>query len=253
MSLPSLPATLSRHARGPLYLQFRQMLRQAIDDGSLLPDQALPSERELCERYQLSRVTVRKGLSGLVDEGRLIRRHGAGTFVRSVASSPTQTRVEKSFSKLSSSSEDMAARGLTPSSRWLSRASGQVTPEEALALTLSPGSPVHRFQRLRLADGRPMALEYTTLAGFCFDSIDMVGESLYLTLDEAGFRPSRALQRLRAMAFTAEQAELLTVAEGHAGLLIERRTFLEDGRAVEYTVSYYRGDAYDFVAELSAA
>ncbi len=105
----------------------------------------------------------------------------------------------------------------------------------------------------RLADERPMALEYTTLAGFCFDSIDLVGESLYQTLDAAGFRPSRALQRLRATAFTAEQAELLTVEQGHAGLLIERRTFLDDGRAVEYTVSYYRGDAYDFVAELSAA
>ncbi len=253
MPPPSLPAALPRHARGPLYLQFQQMLRQAIDDGRLPPDQALPSERELCDTYRLSRVTVRKGLAGLVDEGRLVRRHGAGTFVQPAPPPSSGRRVEKSFSKLSSFSEDMIARGLSPSSRWLSRASGQVTPEEALALALSPGSPVHRFQRLRLADDRPMALEYTTLAGFCFDSIDLVGESLYQTLDAAGFRPSRALQRLRATAFTAEQAELLTVEQGHAGLLIERRTFLDDGRAVEYTVSYYRGDAYDFVAELSAA
>jgi GntR family transcriptional regulator len=60
------------------------------------------------------------------------------------------------------------------------------------------------------------------------------------------------LQRLRAVLFTAEQAEMMRVAEAAAGLLIERRGFLKDGRAVEITQSFYRGDAYDFVAELNA-
>ena len=75
--------------------------------------------------------------------------------------------------------------------------------------------------------------------------------SLYEALEKQGMRPVRALQRLRAVLFNAEQAALIGVAEKAAGLLIERRGFLKDGRPVEFTQSYYRGDAYDFVAELN--
>ena len=85
-----------------------------------------------------------------MSEGLLTRRQGAGTFVAA--------RVEKSFSGLSSFTQDMLARGSRPSSRWLSRSQGQVTPEEALSLALSPGTPVYRFHRLRLADERPLAV-----------------------------------------------------------------------------------------------
>ena len=63
----------------------------------------------------------------------------------------------------------------------------------------------------------------------------------------------RALQRLRAMLLTAEQAELLKAQERDAGLLVERVGFLKDGRAVEFSQSFYRGEIYDFVAELSAS
>jgi GntR family transcriptional regulator len=86
---------------------------------------------------------------------------------------------------------------------------------------------------------------------YCLPSIDAVDHSLYAALERAGNRPTRALQRLRAVAFNSEQAELLHVAVGDAGLLIERRGFLRDGRASEFTQSYYRGDAYDLVAELN--
>ena len=96
-----------------------------------------------------------------------------------------------------------------------------------------------------------MALEYSTVPGFSLPSADAVGASLYEALAAADHRPSRALQRLRAVLFTPEQAALLGVQTGDPGLLIERRGFLKDGQAVEYTQSYYRGDAYDFVAELS--
>jgi GntR family transcriptional regulator len=207
------------------------------------PDEALPPERDLAEEFSVSRITVRKALDGLVNEGLLTRRHGAGTFVAS--------RVEKNFSKLSSFTEDMISRGRTPRSEWLKRAEGSVTPEESLVLGLSPGTPVYRFHRIRFADEAPMALEYSTVPAFSLPSADAVGSSLYEALDAAGCRPARALQRLRAVLFTAEQAELLNVRTGDAGLLIERRGFLKDGRAVEFTQSYYRGDAYDFVAELN--
>jgi GntR family transcriptional regulator len=81
--------------------------------------------------------------------------------------------------------------------------------------------------------------------------LEAVEHSLYAALERVGNRPTRALQRLRAVAFTAEQADPLHVAPGDAGLLIERRGFLKDGRASEFTLSYYRGDAYDLVAELN--
>jgi len=228
----------------PLYRQLQRALRDAIQKKILAPDDALPAERDMAEEFSISRITVRKALDGLVSEGLLTRRQGAGTFVAA--------RVEKSFSKLTSFTEDMISRGRVPRSEWISKAEGAVTPEESLTLGLSPGTPVFRFARIRYADGAPMALEYSTIAGFALTSAETVGVSLYEALEASGHRPARALQRLRAVLFTAEQADLLGVPVKDAGLLIERRSFLPDGRAVEVTQSYYRGDAYDFVAELNA-
>lgn len=227
----------------PLYVQLQQLLREAIQRKLLAENDAIPPERDLAIEYDVSRITVRKAVGGLVEEGLLTRRRGAGTFVAG--------RVEKSFSRMSSFSEDMISRGRRPSSRWIDRSSGTVTPEEAMALGLSPGALVYRFQRIRFANNVPMAFEYTTIAGECLPSAEAVEESLYEALGSAGNRPVRALQRLRAVPFIGEHARMLGVDSGHAGLLIERRGFLRDGRAVEFTQSFYRGDAYDFVAELS--
>jgi GntR family transcriptional regulator len=96
-----------------------------------------------------------------------------------------------------------------------------------------------------------MALEYSTVPAYCLSSKDAVETSLYEALEATGHRPVRALQRLRAILFDEEQCELLRLQPGSPGLLIERRGFLRDGRSVEVTQSYYRGDTYDFVAELS--
>lgn len=235
---------LQKDAATPLYLQLQKLLRDAIAGELIKPQEAIPTERDLAVDFEISRITVRKAVDGLVNEGLLTRRRGAGTFV-------IGGRVEKSFSKLSSFSEDMLSRGRTPSSSWVSKTAGAVTPEEALSLGLSPGSLVYRFHRIRYADGSSMALEYSTVPGYCLPSENTVGESLYEALDATGFRPMRALQRLRAIAFTPEQAKTLGIEAGQPGLFIERRGFLADGRTTEYTQSYYRGDAYDLVAELN--
>ena len=234
---------LDAQSRAPLYQRLQRALRDAIADNRLAADDALPPERDLAEEFGVSRITVRRALETLVEEGLLTRRQGAGTFVTS--------RVEKNFSKLSSFSEDMAARGRKPESVWLSRSAGAVNPEESLTLGLSPGAVVYRFNRIRYADGSPMAVEYSTVPGFCLPNENAVEESLYEALEKHSSRPVRALQRLRAVLFSGERARLLTVADGSPGLFIERRGYLPDGRPVEYTQSYYRGDAYDFVAELS--
>lgn len=245
--MPSLSTRikgLDPHGALPLYKQLQRALRQAMAKGGLNPEDALPSERQLAADLGISRITVRKALDGLADEGLLVRRQGLGNFVG--------PRIEKHFAKLTSFSEDMRSRGHVPSSRWLQRSRGQVTPDEALRLALSPGAEVYRLHRLRLADGQPTALEYCTVVATALPSPEAVDASLYEALERHGHRPVRALQRLRAQLLDKEQARLLQAQPGAAGLLVERVGYLRDGRAVELSRSYYRGDTYDFVAELNS-
>lgn len=225
----------------PLYQQLQRVLRSAIERQVLNPDEALPPERDLASAYNVSRVTVRKALDGLVDARLLTRRQGAGTFVAA--------RVEKNFATISSFTEDMLSRGRVPHSEWLARTEGAVAPDEAMALGLSPGSLVYRFTRIRYADGVSMALEYATVPANSLRSLDAVTESLYDALGPD--RPVRVLQRFRAVLFTDEQAELLRIDRNSPAFEIERRGYTQDGRTVEFTKSWYRGDAYDFVAELN--
>jgi GntR family transcriptional regulator len=226
----------------PLYQQLQSTLRKAIETRVLKSNQALPAERDIASMMSVSRITVRKAIHGLVEEGLLVQRQGAGNFVA--------PHIERNFAKLSSFSEDMRSRGLTPTGLWLKRSTGTVTPEESLALRLSPGTPVYRFHRLRSADEVPMAIEYATVIASALPSLECVETSLYEALERTGHRPECALQRIRAVLLTGEKAQLLNTVEGAAGLLLERLGSLRDGRAVEFSNSYYRGDMYDFVAEL---
>src|SRR5207237_1545127 len=131
--MQDLDATSSR----PLYQRLQRALREAIDERILGPEEALPAERQLATDLSISRITVRKAIDGLVEEGLLVRRPGSGNFIN--------TRIEKNFAKLTSFSEDMRSRGRTPRSVWLKRSEGLVTPDEALRLGLSPGAAVYRF------------------------------------------------------------------------------------------------------------
>lgn len=243
-SLADLLRPLNPSSSQPLYQQLQRALRDAIENRLLAPDDALPAERQIATELAISRITVRKAIDGLVEEGLLVRRQGSGNFVAA--------RIEKNFAKLTSFSEDMRARGRTPRSVWLKRSEGEVTPEEALTLRLSPGAKVYRFHRLRFADDAPMCLEFATIAGSCLPSLDAVGVSLYEALEKAGNRPTRALQRLRALLLSPEHAKLLNARPGDAGLLVERIGFLRDGAAVEFCQTYFRGDTYDFIAELTS-
>jgi len=233
-----LGRTQTTHA----YLRLMRSIENVISAGPIEPGAALPSERDLAKALDVSRVTVRKAIAGLVGEGLLTQRHGAGTFVAG--------RIVKSFSKLTSFSDDLRVRGLEPRSVVLDRSVGEVTPEEAMALNLSPGARVVRLRRLRYADEQPLAIERSVIPLSILPDAESVSTSLYDALAAVGHRPTRALQRLRAVAFDAEHARLLGIAIGSPGLFIERRGFLDDGRVAEFTCSHYRGDAYDFVAEL---
>jgi GntR family transcriptional regulator len=230
---------------GPLYKRLAQALTGLIQEGLLKPGAALPPERDLAEALELGRVTVRTAYRDLLSSGTLESRHGSGTFV-----SQKVERMEQSLWRLSSFSADMRSRGRSPAARILSRSVGRPAPEETFLLGLSLDEPVLRLDRLRLADGLPLAIERAVIP-IKFLGQDAAGEgSLYDALTENGFRPVHALQRLTAVTLDPSSAAILEVQPGAPALLIERVSRLEDQRVVEYTRSHYRGDAYDFVAEL---
>jgi GntR family transcriptional regulator, N-acetylglucosamine utilization regulator len=229
----------------PLYIQLQQSIEDALERGALKTADALPGERDLAKQLGVSRVTVRKAINGLVKKGVLVQRWGSGTFIAS------QARIEQPLSRLSSFTDDMSARGLPSSAVLLSRSIGQASPNELMALGLSPGDLVSRVNRLRLADGVPMAIEHAVIPSRFLPDPSLVKQSLYAVLQDQGVMPSRALQRLHAVLLTEQQATLLKVPPQSPALYIERRSFTGSGEAVEFTSSYYRGDAYDFVAELT--
>jgi GntR family transcriptional regulator len=234
--------------RLPLFESVGAALRQEIEAGRFAGADVLPGERELSEMLEVSRTTLRRAIAGLVDEGFLVHRHGAGTFVRR-----SPPHVEQPLSRLTSFTEDMALRGLTASSRVLERGAFLPTPEESMMLDIGLTESVFRLARLRLADGVPMAIERAAVPLRFLGGQEPSGESLYAALEAAGFRPVRALQRLRAVLIGATEATLLEIPAGSPGLDIHRVASVANGRRVEFTRSYYRSDTYDFVAELNVS
>lgn len=239
------PESWLRQDAGPRYAQLRRRIEEAVKQGILQPNASLPPEREIAEVSGLSRVTVRKAMQELVDKGIILQKQGSGSFVREPAG-----KVEQSLIELTSFSEDMTQRGMRTSSAWLERGIVRASPREVEVLGLEPGTSVSRIYRLRVADGRPLALERATLPLSILPNPLAVETSLYEVLGRDGHRPVRAVQRFSALNLSADDAELLEAPAHAAALSIERTSYLADGQVVEFTQSIYRGDAYDFVAEL---
>lgn len=226
-----------------LYRRLQRAIRKLIENGRLDGDAALPPERDLAQALGVSRVTVRNAIKALVADGLLVQRHGAGTFVT--------RRIEFTLQRPTSFSEHMSKHGVETDYRLLDRQGGAATPSEAEMLELEPAARVTRLYRLRYGNGRPMCLELACLPAEVLPERAEIGRSLYSWLDARGMRPVRGVQRLRALLLDAKQSELLGVGAGSAGLLIEQRSFLEDGRPVEYVRAHYRGDSYDFLVQLT--
>ena len=143
-------------AASPLYLQLVERIAAAIACGRLKDGEALPPERVLSERLEVSRTTVRKALDELTARGLVTSRHGSGNFVAA--------RLEQPLARLSSFSEDMRARGRRPGFVWVERGVFAPSPEEVIALGLGSGEQVARFVRVRLADDEPLAVERAAIA-----------------------------------------------------------------------------------------
>jgi GntR family transcriptional regulator len=229
----------------PLYLQLKKSIEDAVLSGVIGPGDALPSERDIALKADVSRVTVRKAVQDLVKGGILVQRHGSGTFV-----APRVERVEQSLSLLTSFTEDMARRGMTVRSTWLDRGIYPPSPDEMMVLGLSSKEFVARVSRLRIANDTPLAIERASLSATALPDPGAVDSSLYAALEKTGNRPVRAVQRISAANLGEADAKLLDVPTGSASLNIERISYLASGKVIEFTRSIYRGDAYDFVAEL---
>lgn len=238
---------LDRHSVVPLHDQLRAAIEQRIESGEWLPHAQLPSERELCDRFQVSRITVRQAIGHLVAAGRLTRRQGRGTYV---AASP----FRKFLVPLVGFSEDMRARGLRPGARVLRFEATVPAPSVAAALRLGKGERTVVLRRLRLANEEPVALETVHLPErLCPDILQesLENRSLYeLLRGRYGIRIARADQQWQAVACPAGDARLLGVRAGSPVLRIERVTHDVTETPFEYLESYFRGDRYIFSAEL---
>lgn len=242
-TLEFLAGLVSLTSGEPLYRQLGRALKAAIDESVLKRGAVIPSERDLSTGLGLSRVTVRKAIDNLVSDGLLDRRQGAKTVVSS--------RLEKSLATMTSFSEDMRSRGLTPGCVWISREISRPSPTEMMALGIPGHEKVVRLRRLRTADAMPIAIETATLPARFVPDLEAIGASLYEYLTTHGAMPVRAMQRMQAKPATEEERRLLATPEGTSLLTMERRCFLADDQIVEFTQTKYRGDVYDFVIELT--
>ncbi len=259
--LPLLQRGLAAQTTGgPLYKQVSMVLTNLIEDGSLAAGSSLPPERELAQALGLARVTIRSAYQALLENRLVERRHGSGTYI-----CERPKKISQPLWQLTSFSQDMIARGKVPGVRILSGGIGQPSPEEAFQLGISMQDLVVRVERLRLADDMPMAIERAVVPQRLLGTgtLSAAGQetelaqavlsgalSLYAALEQHGYKPVRALQRLTAVVLDPVNARLLGVADKAAALQMERVSRTQTDRIVEYTRSLYRGDAYDFIAEL---
>ena len=226
----------------PLYTQLRDRLADEITSGQLVAGTRLLSERALSVYYGYSRLTVRRALADLEEAGLLVRRHGSGTFVAAQL-------VQKNARGLTSFSEDMRQRGLSPGSLVLRQELVFLQDEQARLLKVAPHEGGVLLRRVRLANAIPMALETALLpAALCPGLVhrtDLDRVSLYEVLEqEYGLYADYAQEVVEAVNAGAEEAELLKVPPGMALLRIRRLTMAKNRGPFEYVESLYCGSKY---------
>ncbi|GHF60073.1 transcriptional regulator [Streptomyces thermodiastaticus] len=228
----------------PLYFQLAQQLEAAIERGALTPGSLLGNEIELAARLGLSRPTVRQAIQSLVDKGLLVRRRGVGTQV-------VHSRVKRPL-ELSSLYDDLEAAGQRPATTVLVNTLVAASAEVAAALGVGEGADVHRIERLRLAHGEPIAylVNYLPLGLLDLETGRLQATGLYRLMRSAGITLHSARQSIGARAATAAEADRLGEKEGAPLLTMERTTFDDTGRAVEFGTHIYRPSRYSFEFQL---
>ena len=224
--------------------RLRQHLASVIDQG-LEPHSKLPAERDLAIQFEVSRLTVRRSLDRLENDGLVYRVQGAGTFVAA-------PHITKSI-ELTSFSEDMRARGLVPGSSMMFTETIQAGPHLGAKLRISPADELYHIRRVRTADGKPMCLEDSYLNPLFVPGLinNMGDESLYTLLERNhGLRMERAEQSIRATVLEPESANLLNAPQFSPAFFVARTSYDAKDRAIEYAESLYRGDRYQYELEI---
>jgi GntR family transcriptional regulator len=230
----------------PRYYRLKEILEKRIQSGEFSPGEQFPTDEKLCGEYQLSRGTVRRAVDMLVEEGRLRREQGRGTFVTTPPLTPMSFR-------LAGFDEEMRQRGRTPGARLLERRVIPADEKLAADLCLPLSEPVIEIARLRLADGLPMAYETRYLAQkVCPELLqeDLEHQSIHkLLIDKYNIPLTRARHIIEARPLTNREVELLQAQPGSAGFFVSRVTYTLNDQPVTLYQIVYRGDEYRFSAE----
>lgn len=224
----------------PLYVQIRKSLRNDITNKTLMPGQKIPPEDELAEKFGVSRMTVRQGISDLIDEGLLYRRHGVGTFV-------AQPHLERDHTRLSNFVESAKDEGIELNVRVLIADILPAKLKVARSLALEEGDLVVRVKTLRFVSGQPITVHDAYVPYKLYPQLlqeDLEANHLWDIFASYGGRVKRAFQQLEAREADEEIAQLLKMDEGAPILYKERTVFLDDGTPAEFTYCYNRGDRY---------
>lgn len=231
----------------PLYQALADALLEQIRSGELQPNERIPSESELVQRYGLGRNTVRHAISELVSEGVLKTIHGVGTFV-------VDNRISKTAEYLLGFTQEMELLGREVGSEVLEARLMAADSFLARRLQVQLGAEVVYLARLRLVEGQPTAIERAHLPhGLCpgILNYDFSQASLYQVLSEVyGRRPDHAEQEIEASLATAQVAELLQLERPAVVFMFHRETRLGDGRVIEYVDSEVRADQFRFYTKL---
>ena len=225
----------------PLWIQAANLITAQIESGALAPGTRLPPERELCQQLNISRVTLRKALTRLVDEGLVNASHGRGWYV---ATTPTSKDWPNS---LESFSETARRMGLTASSSVLRAEVVPATIDEAEEFHVAPGSPLFHLDRVRMLNGVPTAIDYTRVPAELvpgFDALDFTTSSLYEELERAEVSPARADSTIEARAADDYAARHLGIEVGSPMLVMHQRVLDAADRPLFASKIQYSGERY---------
>ncbi len=236
----AVPPALTSEYPEPLWVQAKAALSARIAVGEMKPGSRLPPERELCRLLGISRVTLRKALTSLVEEGALRAEQGRGWYVGSPERKEWPNTLE-------SFSETARRMGLVPTSRVLCADRRPATFDEAEAFQIAPGTPLYRLDRVRMLDGVPIAVDQSLVPADIargFDAVDFTTSSLYDTIAALGFTLDRADTTIEARPADAELAGHLAIAAGTP--VLEMRETVRDPaqRPLLSSVIRYAGDRY---------
>lgn len=236
--MAALPIQIDRTSPVPLYHQLAEQLTAAISDGVLRPGDAFENELAMSDRLSLSRPTVRRAISELVNKGLLVRRRGIGT---TVANQMVHRRAE-----LTSLYDDLIREGRTPRTEVLSLVCVAQDDRAAEALSLPTGTPLVSIVRLRYAGDQPLAILRNWLPPAMNDLTTELLETdgLYAVLRARGIRPTVARQRIGARNATAEERRILHMSKAEPLVTMTRSAYDADGSPVEFGDHCYRADQY---------